>query len=96
VRNSIFETPHCNVRHGRAEIETIYAAYQVLLLKEDGTQNLNCTSSCMRRGHNWEDAGAVVAAASQFLDGCSKRKTFYRVSRMAEYGECTRYLGQIT
>jgi hypothetical protein len=32
----------------RTEIETIYRAYQVLLLNSG--QNLNCTSSCIRRG----------------------------------------------
>src|SRR5579864_6106560 len=53
-------TPQCTVRPFLPEIETIYRTYQVLLLKrrDDSAadQNLNCTSSCMRRG-GWAATG---------------------------------------
>ena len=62
MRNSVFETPHCNVRHCRAEIETIYAAYQVLLLKMDSALNLNHIQLYQAKAvlHGFAEEGCVI------------------------------------
>jgi hypothetical protein len=83
-----FETPHCNVRHCWAEIETIYAAYQVLLLK------LGCSEVERQLRHQ---ARTVLPQVCQNVLNCSGvRHGVYGVSGMAEYGKNSRYLGQIT